>query len=88
MLRVSAILFVFQGMQGSGKHMHVYKCVGIFSRKIHIQHTFLLCPEAGDNEKDQRETIYANLKTWKKDDICTNINQNALVEVQERIKVD
>ena len=57
-----------------------------FEQKGDIQRTFLLCPTAGDNEKDQKETIYANLKTLKVDDLCTNINQfkKALVQVQER----
>jgi len=66
-------LFVFQGMRGSGK---TYSCVQMcrhFERKGYIQRTFLLCPTAGDNEKDHNETIYANLKTLKKEDICTNI---------------
>ena len=45
-----------------------------FEQKGYIQHTFLLCPAAGDSEKDKKETIYANLKTLKADDICTNIN--------------
>ena len=83
-------LFVFQGMRGSGK---TYACVQMcrhFEQKGYIQRTFLLCPTAGDNEKDQKETIYANLKTLKVEDICSNINQfeKALVQVQERVKVD
>jgi hypothetical protein len=61
-----------------------------FEQKGYIQRTFLLCPTAGDNEKDQKETIYANLKTLKAEDICTNINhfEKALVQVQERVKTD
>ena len=83
-------LFVFQGMRGSGK---TYACVQMcrhFEQKGYIQRTFLLCPTAGDNEKDQKETIYANLKTLKAEDICTNINhfEKALVQVQERVKTD
>ena len=40
---------------------------------------------AGDNETDQKGTIYANLKMLNADDICTNIHQfeKALVQVQE-----
>ena len=59
-----------------------------FEQKGYIQHTFLLCPTAGNNKKDQKETIYANLTTLKAEDICTNINQfeKALVQIQERVK--
>ena len=76
-------LFVFQGMRGSGK---TYACVQMcrhFEQKRDIQCTFLLCPTAGDNEKDQKETIYVNLKTLKVENICMNINQfkQALIQV-------
>ena len=49
---------------------------------------FLLCPTAGDSGKNQKETVSANLKTFKADEICTNINQfeKALVQVQDQIK--
>ena len=50
-------LFVFQGMRGSGK---TYACVQMcrhFEQKGYIKHTFPLCPTAGHNEKDQKETI-------------------------------
>jgi len=81
-------LFVFQGMRGSGKS---YACVQMcrhFEKKGYIQRTFLLCPTAG--EKDQKETIYANLKTLDQKDVCTNIHsfEKALVQIQERVKKD
>ena len=79
-------LFVFQGMRGSGKS---YACVQMcrhFEKKGYIQRTFLLCPTAG--EKDQKETIYANLKTLDQKDVCTNIHsfEKALVQIQDRVK--
>ena len=81
-------LFVFQGMRGSGK---TYSCVQMcrhFEKKGYIQRTFLLCPTAG--EKDQKDTIYTNLKTLKDNDVCTDINQfeKALQQVQLRVKAD
>ena len=81
-------LFVFQGMRGSGKS---YACVQMcrhFEKKGYIQRTFLLCPTAG--EKDQKETIYANLKTLDQKDVCTNIHsfEKALVQIQDRVKKD
>ena len=81
-------LFVFQGMRGSGKS---YACVQMcrhFEKKGYIQRTFLLCPTAG--EKDQKETIYANLKTLDQKDVCTDIHafEKALVQIQERVKAD
>ena len=56
-----------------------------FEQKGYVQHTLLLCSTAGDNEMDQKGTIYANLKMLNADDICTNIHQfeKALVQVQE-----
>ena len=48
-------LFMFQGMRWSGK---MYACAQLcwhFEQKGYIQRTFLLCPIAGDNEKDQKE---------------------------------
>ena len=73
-------LFVFQGMRGSGKS---YSCVQMcrhFEKMGYIQRTFLLCPTAG--EKDQKETIYTNLKTLDQKDVCTDIHQfeKALVQ--------
>ena len=81
-------LFVFQGMRGSGKS---YSCVQMcrhFEKMGYIQRMFLLCPTAG--EKDQKETIYTNLKTLDQKDVCTDIHQfeKALVQVQERVKAD
>ena len=60
-------LFVFQGMRGSRKS---YACVQMcrhFEKKGYIQRTFLLCPKAG--EKNQKETIYTNLKTLDQKDV-------------------
>ena len=42
-----------------------------FCAKGHIQHTFLLCPMAGDIKKHQETTMFANLKALKVDNICT-----------------
>ena len=68
-------LLVFWGMRGSGK---TYVCVQMclhFEQKGYMKRTFLSCPTAGDNEKDQKETIYANLKSLKADNVYTNNNQ-------------
>jgi hypothetical protein len=59
-----------------------------FEKKGYINRTFLLCPTAGD--KDQKDTIYTNLKTLKQIDVCTDINnfELALQQVEQRIKED
>lgn len=81
-------LFVFQGMRGSGKTYAAVMMCRHFERKGYINRTFLLCPTAGD--KDQKDTIYANLKTLKQNDVCTNYSnfELALAQVEQRIKQD
>lgn len=81
-------LFVFQGMRGSGKTYAAMMMCRHFERKGYINRTFLLCPTAGD--KDQKDTIYTNLKTLKQNDVCTNITnfELALQQVEQRVKTD
>jgi hypothetical protein len=81
-------LFVFQGMRGSGKTYAAVMMCRHFETKGYINRTFLLCPTAGD--KDQKDTIYANLRTLKQNDVCTNITnfELALQQVEQRIKED
>lgn len=81
-------LFVFQGMRGSGKTYAAMMMCRHFERKGYIQRTFLLCPTAGD--KNQKDTIYSNLRTLKQNDVCTSINsfEKALQQVEERVKND
>ena len=74
-----------QGIKALGK---IYACVRMcqhFEQKGYVQHTLLLCSTAGDNETDQKGTIYVNLKTLNADNICTNNHQfeKACVQVQE-----
>ena len=45
-----------------------------FQPEMYIQLTFLLCPIAVDIKKDHKETIYANLKNLKDNNICTNVS--------------
>ena len=66
--------FVFQDMRGSGKG---YSCVQMcchFKKKGYIQCTFLLCPMAMEGDKNQKETIYVNLKTVDQKDVYTDIH--------------
>ena len=72
-------------MRGSVKS---YACVQMcrhFEKKRYIQRTFLLCPTAG--EKNQKETIYTNLKTLAQKDVCTDINNFEKARVQIARKV-
>lgn len=81
-------LFVFQGMRGSGKTYAAVMMCRHFEVMGYIQRTFLLCPTADD--RDQKDTIYTNLKTLKQNDVCTDIGdfEKALAQVEQRVKAD
>ena len=75
------------------KESCMHACVQMcrhFEQKRCIHSTFLLRPTTGEKAKDQKESIYTNLKTLKANAICLNSNhfEKVLVQVQERIKVD